>query len=222
MSNYAEKNLQKGEEIVLKAQISIFSAAGRFLFFVICVGIGVAVMIYGRQIAALMAVTSRMPTAMESLTLSECVGVAEHFPIDSDAYHIYSLFSTIATWIGIVIMVLGGLSLLFKILDSLFTDIVITNKRIIGKRGVLRVRSIDIHIDKVDTVNISAPLLGRIFKYYSLSIKGSGTGEPIAFFGVKNANEFKNAINSEIEHHAEVARNAQAAQIASAMNRNNN
>lgn len=223
MSNYVEKNLQRGEEIALKAKISLFGSAGKFIFFAVCVAIGVLVIIYGRQMAALSSITSFNPMILDYYTPDQYAEFVETtVPVDSDAYRIYSGFCTISNSVGSVIIVLGGLSFLFKILDLLLTDIVITNKRIVGKRGVLRIRSLDIHIDKVDTVNISAPLLGRIFKYYSLTIRGSGSGEAIEFFGVKNANEFKNAVNNEIEHHAEEARSAQAAQIASAMNKNNN
>ena len=124
--------------------------------------------------------------------------------------------------IGIALILIGVIPLVMKIIDLYCTNIAVTNKRVIGKTGIIRVKSIDLHIEKVDTVKVETSFWGRLLKFYCISIKGTGDGEPIAFHGVTNGNEFKNAVNATIERHADEARKAQAAEIAAAMAKANN
>ena len=58
--------------------------------------------------------------------------------------------------VTVICLVIGLLPLLVKLLKLLFTDIAVTNKRVIGKTGVIRMESTDLPINKVDNVNIKA------------------------------------------------------------------
>lgn len=118
---------------------------------------------------------------------------------------------------GIIIILIGAIPLIVRFIDIRCTQIAVTNKRVIGKKGIIRIQSVDLHIEKVDTVKVEASFWGRIFKFYKLQVTGSGEGNPVWFVGVSNANEFKNAVNEAVEQYAEEARKAQAAEIAAAM-----
>ncbi len=124
--------------------------------------------------------------------------------------------------VTVICLVIGLLPLLVKLLKLLFTDIAVTNKRVIGKTGVIRMESTDLPINKVDNVNIKATFWGRIFRYYTLIITGSGVAKGVAYQGIVNANQLKNAITDAIEKNAEEARKAQAAEIAMAMSKAKN
>jgi len=60
------------------------------------------------------------------------------------------------------------------------TEIAITNRRIIYKRGFIRRTTIEMNMDKVESVVVDQSILGRMFDYGDIIIRGSGSGlEPI-------------------------------------------
>ena len=114
-----------------------------------------------------------------------------------------------------------GLEFIRALIRYVSMDLAITNKRVVGKVGALKITSIDVPISKIDNVQIKATALGNLFKFYSLNIR-SASGEASnssreKFIGIKNAQEFKNTVTEAIERHAEEARKEQAAEIARAM-----
>ncbi len=134
------------------------------------------------------------------------------------------------TYVNIVLWVLffliGVLPFIHRLLLWLSINLALTNKRVVGKVGILRVNSIDFHLDKIDHVQIKASILGNLFHYYTLrilSVGGAGfdnnrrRNDKDTFVGISNAQEFKDMATRAIEVHAEEARKAQAAEIARAM-----
>ncbi|PCI56195.1 MAG: hypothetical protein COB36_05285 [Alphaproteobacteria bacterium] len=69
------------------------------------------------------------------------------------------------------------------------TEIAITNTRLVYKRGLVARHVGEISIDRIEGVNVLQPILGRIFNYGRIMIRGMGVGEvllppiedPIAF-----------------------------------------
>ena len=123
--------------------------------------------------------------------------------------------------ITIVFLVLGFLftiPLIKRALINATTHLAVTNKRVIGKVGVLKVDTIDYPVDKIDNVSYNAGFFGNIFKYATVQI-GSVSGEKKSIGAIGNAQVFKNSVTDAIEKHAEEARKAQAAEIAAAMGR---
>lgn len=74
-----------------------------------------------------------------------------------------------------------------------FTDeYVITNKRVIIKKGWLRIRTVEMGLNKIETVNVRQSLLGRIIGYGSITIVGSGGTKETSHY-IKNPIEFRKA-----------------------------
>lgn len=119
-----------------------------------------------------------------------------------------------------VLILIGIIPFIIRLVRFLSADLAVTNRRVIGKIGVVSIKSLDYHIDKVDSIKISTTFWGRIFRYYTVEVTGSGEGNNIKFEGISNANQFKNAVNEAIERHAAEARRQQAEQIAMAMSMN--
>jgi uncharacterized membrane protein YdbT with pleckstrin-like domain len=56
------------------------------------------------------------------------------------------------------------------------TEIAVTNTRIILKRGFIRRHTIEMNMDKVESVDVDQSLLGRIFNFGNITVRGTGSG----------------------------------------------
>lgn len=197
--DYIESNLEQNEEVVLKIKKNLAYLIPGFLWLVIWILVGVFLTLFLGNIEK-----GESGEAVEKISSTK-----------------------LYLWIPVII--LGLINLVLRLINFFWMSLAVTNKRVLGRIGLLRVYALDIHIDKIDHVEIKASFLGRLFHYYSVqifSVGGAGmnnarmkfnTGKFFKFVGVSNAAEFKNTVNRAIELHAEEARKAQAAEIAAAM-----
>ena len=82
---------------------------------------------------------------------------------------------------GVLLLALG----LWQIVRAWFmcvnTEIIVTNRRIIFKTGFISRNSIEMNLDKVESVVVRQGILGRILDFGTLVIRGVGAGlEPVA------------------------------------------
>lgn len=59
------------------------------------------------------------------------------------------------------------------------TEIAITNNRLVYKRGLVARHVGEISIDRIEGVNVLQPIIGRIFNYGRVMVRGMGVGEVI-------------------------------------------
>ena len=60
------------------------------------------------------------------------------------------------------------------------TEVAVTDRRIIYKRGFIRRHTIEMNMDKVESVDVNQSLLGRVFDYGDVLVRGTGVGfEPL-------------------------------------------
>ena len=80
-------------------------------------------------------------------------------------------------------LILWGLFVLVKpIIIKETTELVITNRRIIAKVGLISRHTIEINLSKVESISVSQSILGRLLNYGDLEIVGTGgTREPILY-----------------------------------------
>jgi uncharacterized membrane protein YdbT with pleckstrin-like domain len=55
------------------------------------------------------------------------------------------------------------------------TEIAVTDRRIILKRGLIRRHTVEMNMQKVESVDIDQTLVGRIFDYGNITIRGTGS-----------------------------------------------
>ena len=55
-----------------------------------------------------------------------------------------------------------------------FTDIVVTNKRLIYKTGFVRRQTLEMFVGRIETIFVKQSMLGRILNYGSVDAKGAG------------------------------------------------
>jgi uncharacterized membrane protein YdbT with pleckstrin-like domain len=60
------------------------------------------------------------------------------------------------------------------------TEIAVTDRRIIYKTGFISRKTTEMHMDKVESVDVEQSVLGRILDYGNVVVRGTGSGlEPI-------------------------------------------
>ena len=73
------------------------------------------------------------------------------------------------------------------------TEIVVTDRRVIFKRGLISRHTVEMNITKIETVDVEQSLAGRIWDYGTVLIRGTGIGfEPL--IGVGAPLSIRNAI----------------------------
>ncbi len=77
------------------------------------------------------------------------------------------------------LVVLGLLKFAQMMIIKATTEIGITNKRLIYKRGLVARFVSEINIDRIEGINVLQGVFGRIFNYGRLRIHGTGVGEVI-------------------------------------------
>jgi uncharacterized membrane protein YdbT with pleckstrin-like domain len=92
-----------------------------------------------------------------------------------------------------VVFFLSVVSLLRAWVQRFTTEIAVTNRRIIYKHGFIRRRTIEMNMEKVESVDVSQSIPGRIFNYGDVLIRGVGVGfEPLHM--IDNPIKLRNAI----------------------------
>ena len=75
--------------------------------------------------------------------------------------------------------VLAALAALFGFLRAWFrrwtTEIAVTDRRVVLKRGFIRRHTVEMNMQKVESVDVDQTQLGRIFNYGTVTIKGTGS-----------------------------------------------
>jgi uncharacterized membrane protein YdbT with pleckstrin-like domain len=83
-----------------------------------------------------------------------------------------------------IFLLLGLLLLLSAWLRRTTTEIVVTDRRIIFKEGLMRRRTMEMNMNKVETVDVVQSITGRIFNYGTILIRGTGSSyEPLRLIG---------------------------------------
>jgi uncharacterized membrane protein YdbT with pleckstrin-like domain len=60
--------------------------------------------------------------------------------------------------------------------DQWITEIVVTNLRIIYKRGFIERNTVEMNMDKIESVGVTQTIVGRILDYGTIHIRGTGEG----------------------------------------------
>lgn len=94
-------------------------------------------------------------------------------------------------------------------------ELAVTNKRVIGKVGVFNTKSLDAPLNKVQNASVEQKFWGKIFNYGKVRVD-TAAGK-YDFFAIKNADEFKGILMSQIDQYEEDRIKQQAAEMANAM-----
>jgi uncharacterized membrane protein YdbT with pleckstrin-like domain len=99
--------------------------------------------------------------------------------------------------IGAVLALFGGAGIVHVFVTRRTTEVAVTDRRLIYKTGLLNRKAIEMNLDKVESVDIRQSLLGRLFGYGDVVVRGTGMGmEPIC--GVDEPLELRDSIAAAI------------------------
>jgi len=114
-------------------------------------------------------------TYLPGLFLWAVAGVlAGILPRDQGFFHYVILF------VAVVLFVIGAILMARAWFHRVTTEIAVTNRRIIFKRGFIRRYTVEMHMDKVESVDVDQSIFGRMLDYGDVIIHGTGMGlEPL-------------------------------------------
>ena len=104
----------------------------------------------------------------------------------------------IANPVGIVILAISIIILIDAAIKKITTELVLTNKRIIAKFGLISRQTIELNLNRVEGLNVNQGILGRIFDFGDVVISGTGGKKsPIKY--ISKPLVFRKAVNEQIE-----------------------
>ena len=113
--------------------------------------------------------------------------------VHSGHLSLWSMWHLIA--FGVVLIPAFGLGLVFLIMAYVrykSTELAVTTKRVIVKHGFIRRQTVEINLNKVESIQVDQGVLGRLFNFGTLVISGTGTSNaPIA--GISEPMGFRKA-----------------------------
>jgi uncharacterized membrane protein YdbT with pleckstrin-like domain len=81
----------------------------------------------------------------------------------------------IVGWIAALAAFVVGAGLLIKHWWRRFTtEVAVTDRRVICKVGFVKRRTVEMHMDKVESVDVAQTILGRLLNYGDITIRGTG------------------------------------------------
>jgi uncharacterized membrane protein YdbT with pleckstrin-like domain len=86
-----------------------------------------------------------------------------------------------AWWIAGAITLLAALLMILRAwFERWTTEVLVTDRRVIYARGFIQRHTVEINMDKVESVDVDQNIMGRTFNYGDVTIRGTGqTFEPL-------------------------------------------
>ena len=79
-----------------------------------------------------------------------------------------------------LLVLIGVLMFLGRLIVRATTEFAVTDRRVIVKRGIISLHTVEMNEDKVESVDVDQSLLGRLFGFGTITVRGTGGSlEPI-------------------------------------------
>ena len=106
-------------------------------------------------------------------------------------------------WIllGLLLLAAFGLGLLVWLWAWIIyrtTELAVTNKRIIAKSGLIQRNTVEMFLEKVESIQVDQSILGRIFDFGSITVSGTG-GDKSPVKNVSHPLEFRKAFMTAVD-----------------------
>ncbi|WIM14123.1 PH domain-containing protein [Enhydrobacter sp.] len=78
--------------------------------------------------------------------------------------------------VGWLVLAMGVLALLHAWFIRWITELAVTNYRVIYKRGFLSRYTVEMHMNKIETIDVEQSILGRLLGFGTIRLRGTGQG----------------------------------------------
>jgi hypothetical protein len=99
---------------------------------------------------------------------------------------------------GIALLVCGVVAILMGMVRRNATEMAVTNRRVVIKSGLASRKTIEMLLNKVESIEVSEPAFGRMLGYGTIVVIGTG-GTPEPFHKVAHPLEFRSQVQQQIE-----------------------
>lgn len=99
---------------------------------------------------------------------------------------------------GIIVIIIGILYGIYLYLLIKTSEFVITNKRVIMKKGIISTTTLEILLSKAESISAYQTIRGKLFGYGNIAVIGSG-GTKNVFNCIEKPFEFKKVAQDEID-----------------------
>jgi uncharacterized membrane protein YdbT with pleckstrin-like domain len=112
----------------------------------------------------------------------------------SKVYQNYRLYEILSA----ATLIIGAYSMLKAFLTHKTSEYVITSQRIVMKTGWIRRNALEVFLRRLEAVNVSQTVPGRIFGYGTVAVMGVG-GTRDFFTNVPNPLHFRSRVQQELD-----------------------
>lgn len=102
--------------------------------------------------------------------------------------------------IGTIMMGIGLVFLLVAVINVFTTELVITNKRVIAKFGLISRKTVELKNSKVESVQVDQSIMGRLLNFGSIVVSGAG-GPQAPIPNISAPLQFRSKLNEMTEEH---------------------
>lgn len=99
---------------------------------------------------------------------------------------------------GAVLLLLGTAVLVAGVVKRRSTEIVVTTRRVLIKTGILRRRTVELLLSKIESVDVTETVGGRMLGFGKVIVRGTG-GTPETFDRIANPLEFRRQVQSQVD-----------------------
>jgi hypothetical protein len=108
---------------------------------------------------------------------------------------------------GATALLVGGIvAILMGVVRRRATEMAVTSRRVVVKQGLVNRKTIEMLLNKIETIEVSEPMFGRMLGYGSITMIGTGgTSEP--FDKIAQPLQFRSEVQQQLEKLSAAPRN---------------
>jgi uncharacterized membrane protein YdbT with pleckstrin-like domain len=100
--------------------------------------------------------------------------------------------------VATILLVIGLVMILSAVIRRQTTELVLTDRRIITKRGLVSRDTVEMNLNKVESLHVNQGLMGRILNYGDVTVVGTGASlEPLR--GIARPLELRRKLGEVVE-----------------------
>lgn len=99
---------------------------------------------------------------------------------------------------GPLLLLMTLFSCINEFFNYRYSEYAITDKRIIMKIGFIRRKSLELFLDRIESIYVDQSVVGRIFDFGTVTVCGTG-GTKDPFYYIPNPIAFRNSVQQQIQ-----------------------